>query len=120
MDVVLAGNGTPGGNITRRAGIGGANETRRGDTGGTKVTEAGEGAVHHVLVDPELDAFEFQDGPLEGGREPGGKTAMASPSVGSPTDSGRNNSSSEGYAACGVGVAPATKALAVSDDLLLG
>ena len=100
--------------------MGGAKATRRGDAGGTKVTEAGEGAVHHVLVDPELDAFEFQDGPLEGGREPDGNTAMASPSVGSATDSGRKNSSSEAYAACGAGVASAIKALAVSDDLLLG
>ena len=95
MDVALAGNGTPGGNTTRRAGIGGANETRRAGAGGTKVTEAGEGAVHHVLVDPEIDAFEFQDGPLEGGREPDGNIARASVSVGSATDFGRNSSSFE-------------------------
>ena len=81
--------------------------------------EIGILAVQYELKDPELDAFEFQDGPLDGGREPDGITAMVSPSIASSMDRGRNSSSSEPIFRCPVGNASAIMALAVSDDLLL-
>ena len=47
--------------------------------------------VQYELDDLVLDAFEFQDGPLDGGREPDGITATVSPSIASSMDSGRNS-----------------------------
>ena len=81
--------------------------------------EIGPLAVQYELDDPELDALEFEDGPLEGGREPDGITATVSPSIASSMDSGRNSSSSEPIFLCPVGNPSAISALAVSDDLLL-
>ena len=81
--------------------------------------EIGILAVQYELKDPELDAFEFQDGPLDGGCEPDGITATVSPSIASSMDPGRNSSSSEPRFLCLAGNASAITALAVSDDLLL-
>ena len=81
--------------------------------------EIGLLAVQYELEDPELDALELQDGPLDGGREPDGMTATVSPSIASSMDPGRNSSSSEPLFLCPVGNAPIIMALAVSDDLLL-
>ena len=75
--------------------------------------------VQYELDDPELDALEFQDGPLDGGLEPGGVTATVSPSIASSMDLGRNSSSSEPIFLCPVENLSAISALAVSDDLLL-
>ena len=76
-------------------------------------------AVQYELDDPELDALELQDGPLDGGREPDRITATVSRSIASSMDSGRISSSSEPIFHCPIGNASAIIALAVSDDLLL-
>ena len=81
--------------------------------------EIGLLAVQYELEDPELDALEFQDGPLDGGCEPDGITAMVSPSIASSMDRGRNSSSSEPIFRCSVANASAIMALAASYDLLL-
>ena len=81
--------------------------------------EIGLLAVQYELKDPELDALDFQDGPLDGGREPDRITATVSPSIASSMDPGRNSSSSEPIFLCPVGNASAIMALAVSKDLLL-
>ena len=50
--------------------------------------EIGPLAVQYELDDPELDALEFQDHPLDGGREPDSITATVSPSIAFSVDSG--------------------------------
>ena len=47
--------------------------------------------VQYELDDLVLDAFEFQDGPLDGGREPDSIIATVSLSIASSMDSGRNS-----------------------------